>query len=76
MAAERFAKRMERRQRRLRHDTARQPDGVDRDAAIQVKPGDRVKGGATVLALLPVAQQVAQSVSELAEAREREVHRS
>jgi phosphatidylserine decarboxylase len=27
----------------------------DRDAAIQVKIGDRVKGGATVLALLPVA---------------------
>jgi phosphatidylserine decarboxylase len=26
----------------------------DRDAAIQVKPGDRVKGGATVLAALPV----------------------
>jgi phosphatidylserine decarboxylase len=31
----------------------------DRDAAIQVKPGDRVKGGATVLAVLPVAQPVA-----------------
>lgn len=30
----------------------------DRDAAIQVKPGDRVKGGATVLALLPVAEPV------------------
>jgi len=28
----------------------------DCDAAIQVKPGDRVKGGATVLALLPVKQ--------------------
>src|SRR5271165_4704189 len=27
----------------------------DRDAAIQVKPGDRVKGGATILALLPMA---------------------
>ena len=27
---------------------------VDPDAAIQVKPGDRVKGGATVLAILPV----------------------
>ena len=26
----------------------------DRDAAVQVKTGDRVKGGATVLALLPV----------------------
>jgi phosphatidylserine decarboxylase len=31
----------------------------DRDAAIQVKLGDRVKGGATVLALLPVTQPVA-----------------
>ncbi len=31
----------------------------DRDAAIQVKPGDRVHGGATVLATLPVAQPVA-----------------
>ncbi len=30
----------------------------DSDAAIQVKPGDRVKGGASVLALLPVARQV------------------
>jgi phosphatidylserine decarboxylase len=30
----------------------------DCDAAIQVKPGDRVKGGATVLALLPVAPPV------------------
>jgi phosphatidylserine decarboxylase len=30
----------------------------DRDAAIQVKVGDRVKGGATVLALLSVAQAV------------------
>ncbi|MGA9641157.1 MAG: phosphatidylserine decarboxylase family protein [Terriglobales bacterium] len=28
----------------------------DADAAIQVKPGDHVKGGATVLALLPVRQ--------------------
>jgi phosphatidylserine decarboxylase len=28
----------------------------DRDAAIQVKPGDRVKGGATILALLPAGQ--------------------
>ena len=26
----------------------------DSDAAVQVKPGDRVKGGATVLALFPV----------------------
>ncbi len=28
----------------------------DGDAAIQVKPGDRVKGGATILALLPAVQ--------------------
>ena len=28
----------------------------DGDAAIQVRPGDRVKGGATILALLPVVQ--------------------
>jgi phosphatidylserine decarboxylase len=34
----------------------------DRDAAIQVKPGDRVKGGATVLAWLPVVQPVAQAI--------------
>src|ERR1700682_3196253 len=32
----------------------------DRDAAIQVKLGDRVKGGQTVLALLPVQQPVTQ----------------
>jgi len=31
---------------------------LDRDAAIQVKPGDRVKGGTTVLAFLPVRQAV------------------
>jgi len=31
---------------------------LDRDAAIQVKPGDRVKGGASILALLPVTQTV------------------
>jgi phosphatidylserine decarboxylase len=30
----------------------------DRDAALQVKPGDRVQGGATVLAVLPVTQPV------------------
>ena len=30
----------------------------DRDAAIQVKLGDHVKGGSTVLAVLPVAQPV------------------
>src|SRR5208282_3650113 len=34
----------------------------DRDAAIQVKPGDRVKGGATVLALLPMARPIVQPV--------------
>ena len=34
----------------------------DRDAAIQVKLGDRVKGGATVLALLPFAQPIVQPV--------------
>ena len=34
----------------------------DRDAAIQVKPGDRVKGGATVLAVLPVTRTMAQPV--------------
>jgi phosphatidylserine decarboxylase len=41
----------------------------DRDAAIRVKLGDRVKGGATVLALLPAAQPVA-----LATSGEREAH--
>src|SRR5450755_117544 len=51
----------------------------DRDAAIQVKPGDRVKGGATVLALLPVTQPLAQPVSAgtaLARGAGREAHRS
>jgi phosphatidylserine decarboxylase len=41
----------------------------DRDAAIHVKQGDRVKGGATVLALLPVAPPVHAGV-----AGEREAH--
>ena len=41
----------------------------DRDAAIQVKLGDRVKGGATVLALLPVTQPVHAGT-----AGEREAH--
>ena len=41
----------------------------DRDSAIQVKRGDRVKGGATVLALLPVAQPVHAGT-----AGEREAH--
>jgi phosphatidylserine decarboxylase len=45
----------------------------DRDAAIQVRPGDRVKGGATVLALLPVTQAVAQPV-HAGTAGEREAH--
>src|SRR5208282_1571586 len=45
----------------------------DRDAAIQVKPGDRVKGGATVLALLPVVRPVAQAV-HAGVAGEREAH--
>jgi phosphatidylserine decarboxylase len=35
---------------------------LDRDATIQVKLGDRVKGGATVLAILPVALPVAPSI--------------
>jgi phosphatidylserine decarboxylase len=34
----------------------------DRDAAIQVKTGHRVKGGSTVLALLPVKQLTGQPV--------------
>jgi len=41
----------------------------DRDAAIQVKLGDRVKGGATVLALLPAMHPVAAPT-----AGEREAH--
>jgi phosphatidylserine decarboxylase len=45
----------------------------DRDAAIQVKPGDRVKGGASILALLPVMQSVAQPVGA-GRAGEREDH--
>src|SRR5438876_3321166 len=42
---------------------------LERDAKIQVKPGDRVKGGASVLALLPVAP-----VAEALLAGEREAH--
>ncbi|MFZ1129609.1 MAG: phosphatidylserine decarboxylase [Terriglobales bacterium] len=34
----------------------------DRDAAIQVTPGDRVRGGATVLAVLPIKRQMGQPV--------------
>jgi phosphatidylserine decarboxylase len=47
----------------------------DRDAAIQVKPGDRVKGGATVLALLPVTQP-AHAGAAVGPEEEREAHRS
>jgi phosphatidylserine decarboxylase len=35
----------------------------DRDAAIQVKVGDRVKGGATVLAVLPVMSSTEQMLT-------------
>ncbi len=46
---------------------------LDRDAAIQVKPGDRVKGGATLLALLPVRQPVQTgTVTVVAHGAERE----
>lgn len=45
----------------------------DGDAAIHVKLGDRVKGGATVLALLPVRRVVAQPISAGA-STEREAH--
>ena len=45
----------------------------DRDAAIQVKPGDRVKGGATVLAVLPVTHPDPQAV-HAGTAGEREAH--
>jgi phosphatidylserine decarboxylase len=43
----------------------------DRDAAIQVKRGDRVQGGATVLAVLPVVQSFVQPVG-VGASRERE----
>ncbi|MGO9863505.1 MAG: phosphatidylserine decarboxylase [Terriglobales bacterium] len=40
---------------------------VDPDATIQVQPGDRVKGGATVLAILPPAQTpTARTLTRLA----------
>jgi len=42
----------------------------DRDAAIRVKLGDRVQGGATVLAVLPVVQSVAQPVGVGGDERE------
>jgi phosphatidylserine decarboxylase len=50
---------------------------VDREAAIQVKLGDRVKGGETVLAVLPVQQPVTQTAFNRPEGREaieREAH--
>jgi len=40
---------------------------LDRDAVVQVKVGDIVKGGATVLAVLPVAQPEGQQVAVSAE---------
>ena len=40
----------------------------DRDASIQVRPGDRVKGGATVLAVLPVREPVEASLAGQREA--------
>ena len=42
---------------------------LERDAKIQVKPGDRVRGGASVLAFLPVAP-----VAEAILAGEREAY--
>jgi phosphatidylserine decarboxylase len=39
----------------------------DRDATLQVKPGDRVKGGATVLAVLPVAHLKEQPAGDNSE---------
>ncbi len=51
----------------------------DRDGAIQVKVGDRVNGGATILALLPVRQKVQAGLvdasnSGVAHGAEREAH--
>lgn len=46
---------------------------LDRDAAIHVKPGDRVQGGATLLARLPVNPSIAQPVAA-GTAGEREAH--
>ena len=46
----------------------------DRDAAIRVKLGDRVKGGETVLAVLPVQQPVTQAMHDSRETIEREAH--
>ncbi len=41
----------------------------DRDAAVQVKIGDRVRGGASVLAVLPVAQPVPVSLASALEVK-------
>lgn len=43
----------------------------DCDAAVQVKPGDRVRGGASVLAVLPVAQPVSAGAEREAAAWKR-----
>ncbi len=42
---------------------------LDRDAEIQVKVGDRVKGGASILAYLPVSQRQEQTLVGQREAR-------
>jgi phosphatidylserine decarboxylase len=41
---------------------------LDRDAVMHVKPGDRVKGGVTVLAVLPLVQPVPLSSAGVQEA--------
>ncbi|MGB8013674.1 MAG: phosphatidylserine decarboxylase [Terriglobales bacterium] len=41
----------------------------DGDAEVQVKPGDRVQGGATILALLPVRQPVHAGTADEREVR-------
>jgi phosphatidylserine decarboxylase len=46
----------------------------DRDAAVQVKIGDRVRGGASVLAVLPVAQPVSVSLPEQGTIAAQETH--
>jgi phosphatidylserine decarboxylase len=46
----------------------------DCDAAVQVKIGDRVRGGASVLAVLPVAQSVPVSLPEQGTIARQETH--
>jgi phosphatidylserine decarboxylase len=46
----------------------------DCDAAVQVKIGDRVRGGASVLAVLPVAQPVPVSLPEQGTIARQETH--